>query len=341
MLRRSLKNSGNEHQCIDSLWGPQRKVTVLLLILAVLLTAASCAGSAYDKLVKAQEKTEAAVTGISRTRITLENQFETEGLTGEALRMANYMKKVTYEGTTRFDRTLEQSASDIYLSMGGIGFDLALYSFDGHTYAKLPVMKKYMDVRDLMGVKVEGAQVPEDPEAFLSEAAMDRLSEIWKEIATPDNVKKTGTALLKTSSGDLKTTRYSVQVAPEVIQEALGASMAVIAEDLGRRNPDMDFSLAMGDMKDLVMDEVSMITEVGSNGFVMRESILIRYQQPGLATSIQIEILNDQLNENVALNMPEISPEDLYAQDELEREMPGAMEDLFSTFGIQSKSNRQ
>ena len=301
----------------------------LALFLALTMTAAGCSGGAYDKLMRAEAKTDAAVTGVTTTKITLENDFDTAGLSAEALKMANYMKKVTYEGTARYDHGLGQMASDLYLSMGGIGFDAELYTFEGETYVKLPVMKKYMNVKDLM--KVEGAQAE-----FLSEAALKRLGAIWSSVATPDNVKKTGSALLRTDSGDLKTTRYTVEVDPEVVQAALIESAKVITEDLAEKNTQADFSAAIGEMTEIEIDEVSMISEISSSGYVVRDDVVIRYHQPGLETSIRIEIIRDQLDQAVELNLPEITASELYTSEELDREMPGALDDLLGTFGIQT-----
>ncbi|MDK9711337.1 hypothetical protein [Acidaminobacter sp.] len=307
----------------------------LVLILAMVLTAAGCSGGAYDKLMKAEAKTDAAVTGVTTTRITLENNFDTASLTAEELKMANYMKKVTYEGRLRFDHGLGEMASDLYLSMGGIGFDAELYSFGGETYVKLPVMKKYMNVKDLM--KVEGAQAAAEAQGdFLSETALEKLGDIWSSVATPDNVKKTGSALLRTDSGDLKTTRYTVEVDPEVVQAALIESARVITEDLAAKNPDADFSSAIGEMTEIEIDEVSMISEISSSGYVVRDDVVIRYHQPGLETSIRVEIIRDQLDEAVELNLPEITALELYTSEELDREMPGALDDLLGTFGIQT-----
>ncbi len=307
----------------------------LALFLALIMTAAGCSGGAYDKLMKAEAKTDAAVTGVTTTKITLENDFDTAGLSAEALKMMNYMKKVTYEGTARYDHGLGQVASDLYLSMGGIGFDAELYTFEGETYVKLPVMKKYMNVKDLM--KVEGAQAAAEIQGeFLSEASLERLGAIWSSVATPDNVKKTGSALLRTDSGDLKTTRYTVEVDPEVVQAALIESARVITEDLAEKNTQTDFSAAIGEMTEIEIDEVSMISEISSSGYVVRDDVVIRYHQPGLETSIRIEIIRDQLDQAVELNLPEITASELYTSEELDREMPGALDDLLGTFGIQT-----
>lgn len=307
----------------------------LLLILALIMTMTGCSGAAYDKLMKAEAKTDAATTGVTTTRITLENDFDTTNLTAEELKMVNYMKKVTYEGTARFDRERGQMASDLYLSMGGIGFDAEVYSFDGETYIKLPVMKKYMNVEDLM--TFEGASVGAQQEV-LSKAALEKLGDIWSAVATPDNVKKTGSALLRTDYGDLKTTRYTIEVDPAVVQTALIDSVKVISEDLAERNTQADFSAVAGEMTALEMDEVSMISEVSSSGYVVRDDVLIRYHQPGLATSIRIEIIRDKLDEAIALSLPEITASDLYTSEALDREMPGALDDLLGTFGIQTTS---
>jgi len=306
---------------------------VLVLILALVMTAAGCSGGAYEKLMKAEAKTDAAATGVTTTRITLENEFDTAGMTAEELKMVNYMKKVTYEGTARFDHGLGQMASNLYLSMGGIGFDAELYSLDGETYVKLPVMKKYMNVKDLMSVEAASAGAQQE---FLSEAALEELSDIWSAVATPDNVKKAGSALLRTDSGDLKTTRYSVEVEPAVVQKALADSAKVINEDLAKKNAQADFTAAIGEMTALEIDEVSMISEVSSSGYLVRDDVVIRYHQPGLATSIQIEIIRDKLDEAIELNLPEIAASDLYTSEELGQEMPGALDDLLGTFGIQT-----
>lgn len=312
-----------------------KRAAGLVLILALVMTAAGCSGGAYDKLMKAEAKTDAAVTGVTTTRITLENNFDTEGMTAEELKMANYMKKVTYEGRLRYDHGLGRMASDLYLSMGGIGFDAEVYTFGGETYIKLPVMKKYMNVKDLM--KVEGAQASAEAQGeFLSEAALEQLGDIWSSVATPDNVKKTGSALLRTDSGDIKTTRYTIEVDPAVVQAALIDSAKVISEDLAKKNTQADISAALGEMTKIEIDEVSMISEISSGGYVVRDDVVIRYHQPGLETSIRVEIIRDQMDEAVELSLPEITASELYTSEELNREMPGALDDLLGTFGIQT-----
>jgi hypothetical protein len=311
----------------------KRHVGMALVLVVAMLTIAGCSGSAYEKLLKAEAKTEAAASGITTTRVMMENQLDTAGMTQEQLKMANYIKNVTYEGTMRFDNALGQFVSDNFLSMGGIGFDFGLYGLQDKTYAKLSVMKKYMDVSDLMSSQI----ATQTESKMFSENTMAELGAIWSNLANKDNVVRSGSALLKTDAGDIKTTRYRIEADTAEVKSALVASMSLIFKELSTQSSASDLEAMAGQFETLEIDAVILTTDVASSGYVVRDLIEVDYRVEEMVTKIKIEVIHNKLDESIDLKMPDIRPELIYTSEELEREMPGALDDLFGTFGIQTK----
>jgi hypothetical protein len=306
---------------------------IALLLATLLIALTGCSGNAYEKLLKAEARTATASTGIVTTRVTLENQSDTTGLTPEQLKMANTMKNITYQGTRHFDDNAGIFISDNFLSLGGIGFDFTLYGLSEKKYAKLSVMKKYMDVDALLSSQ----SATQEATFALSDETMMELGAIWANLANRDNVVRTGNALLKTTEGDIKTVRYTIEADPELVQKALIESMRLVIEEFASRSANPEIMLASGQFETLKIDSVTLISEVDSNGYVVRDDVQIAFHTPDTRTAVHVENTRTALNQTVKIDMPLIEPSSVYSQDELDQEMPGALNELLGTFGIQTK----
>jgi hypothetical protein len=113
--------------------------------------------------------------------------------------------------------------------------------------------------------------------------------------------------------------------------------MSLIFKELSTQSSASDLEAMAGQFETLEIDAVILTTDVASSGYVVRDLIEVDYRVEEMVTKIKIEVIHNKLDESIDLKMPDIRPELIYTSEELEREMPGALDDLFGTFGIQTK----
>lgn len=197
-----------------------RRWIVVLLIISMAILGGCQAETDLEAYMTAVEKTEGAVQGKSESRFVIDNQFNAEGLSIEEKRAMAAFERMEFDTYVRYDETRVQS--DFYMNFGGVGFDAAYYQTGDLEFLKLPLVGKYMK---LNASEMESVW---DPQVM---AIFDPLGEEWMRMLREDNVFQGKRHVLATEDGDIKVTRFSIELDEQQIQGLVDLVAGILKEN--------------------------------------------------------------------------------------------------------------
>lgn len=168
----------------------------------------------------AVEKTENTAMGKSESRLIIENEFDLEGIDSQTRKALAAFERMEWDTYLRYDGTRVQN--DFYLNFGGIGFDAAYYKDGDLEFMKLPLVNKYMKLNDM---EMEEAWNPELMAIF------DPLGEEWMRILLEENVFQGKRHVLSTEDGDIKVTRFTIELTEAQIQQLVEETAKILEEN--------------------------------------------------------------------------------------------------------------
>ncbi len=300
-----------------------------------LLTLTGCSASGYDLYQKAELKTSEAKTGVYDIEVRLENQFDTSKMTEEQLKGVNYMKQIAFKGKNTVDQTKNAVISEAWMSIGGIGFDFTYYGNGDESYIKYPVLKKYIKINPNMTASADGKNV-------ISEATQKQLSQIWKQLANKTNVKVAEEILVSTSEGDVKAKHLTVNASNEEVRQAIIDSFNVIKNDqslqaslqgLASKSGEETVGTLNMDVDALTIESFEISDYVDADGYLVKDEVNIVMSGFGKnsqlkKTNFHLGTVYSQLDQKVELQFPQISPDQIFSDEELNKEMPAVFKDL-------------
>lgn len=317
----------------------------VLTSVALLAGLTGCSGNDYDLYQKANDKTEAAKTGVYDLELSVTNEFDTTGMTEEQLKAVNYMKQVVYKGKSTVDENQNALISDSWLNLGGIGFDFTYYSKDDQQYIKYPVLKKYIDLKAMMAsaqaspTNGSAGQMPS-----VSEETQKALSKIWEGLATKDTVKSVEDVIIPTDQGEMKAKHLNIEVSGDAVKSALLESQKLILADPSLKAAiDKQFEKSgvtdkqpITLMTDAMQIEDFMISAyVNADGYLVKDEVKIvmsglgsEQNSPLKRSTFHMTTVYSQLDQKVNLEFPNITPDQVFQPEELNQEMPSVFKDL-------------
>ena len=329
-----------------------KKMSVMTVVgIMALSVGTGCSTDAYTSYKAATEKTESAESGVYSLHFNLENTFDTTDATEEELKLINYLKSIAVQTTTTIDSKKESLISEVFASVGGIGFDFTFYKQKDAMYLKYPVMKKYIDLKAMQTQFGEGSATPMN--FSISPETQEALKALWGNLATKENVKrgeKTGVSL---RGGTVKATQYIITIEGETLKKTMIESVKLLAKDpqlteqlsktmaleskgQSRTKETInikDINSVVKAFETLEIDEVTMEALVDSDGYVVREKIDVAYHNTNSAiqpsqTRFSLKMTNTELNQPVEIVMPKWTPENVYTKEELNKDIPALFRDL-------------
>ena len=197
----------------------KRRILGMLVLILILLSGCQ-SGTDLDAYRAAVEKTDAATAGKSEFKLTINNEFHLKENTPESQKAMAYFERIVFSTATRFDETRIQS--DLYLNFGGIGFDASYYRDGELEFTKLPLVGKYMKLDEMdPGMAIDSELL----ESF------DPVGEEWLRMMREENIFKGKRHVLSTADGDVKVTRFSIELTDEQIQQGLALIADLIEEN--------------------------------------------------------------------------------------------------------------
>jgi hypothetical protein len=313
-----------------------KKLCVIIGVAAmILITLTGCSTNAYELYQNSELKTSEAKTGVYDMEVRLENQFDTSQMTDAQLKKVNYMKQIAFKSKNTVDKEKKDVISETWMSIGGIGFDFTYYGNNDESYIKYPVLKKYIKINtNNMGSA--------DEKKVISEVTQKQLSQIWKQLASETNVKLVDEIFVSTAEGDVKAKHIRVNASNEEVKQAIIESYNLIKNDKRLQDTLQGFANKSGeenagtlnmDIKDLKIESFEISDYVNADGYLVKDEVNIVMSGFGKEndlekTNFHLSTVYSQLNQKVELQFPEITPDQIFSDEELNKEMPAVFKDL-------------
>lgn len=316
-----------------------KKLAAVFLIGSMSLAALTgCSTNGYEALVAAQEKTDLAATGINEIKIQLDNELNTQSMTPEQLKSVNYFKSVAYEGTSQYDNNADVVVSDSWISLGGVGFDFTYYGKGEEQYIRYPVLKKYIDLNQMAKSQAsKGTSFPK-----LTAETQKALGDIWNKLSTKETVQKVEETVVTTPEGDVKATHYDVVTSGDAVKAAILESQKILLADSAvtawleeqqAKNPEGHIEIA-GVKEDMEIGDFKLSSYVDADGYLIREEVKVSLKSgPSteaywLGTDFTMTSSYSKLNQKLDIQFPNISPDQVMTEEELNKDMPAVFSDV-------------
>lgn len=330
---------------IDKVQHWTKKIAVFTMtgILATGLTA--CSQEPFTALQQANDKMDQVKSGHTTMKLQLDNVFDTSTASEEALKMINYMKSVTIESQLVFDEDKKQFINQVYANIGGLGMDVAVYKNQDQLYLKYPVMKKYMDLKQ-MGQ--QSKQTDAVMNFKLTQETIDGLKALWEGLATKDTVMKGEPAVVTIKDKQVKATMYQIDIKGDQLKSVMQESLKLIYADPNvkatieqaqktAKTKQQAYTLLPEDMDrmfaTMTIDTVVLKDYIDADGYILQKNVEVAYSnsnakvQPS-KTHFMMQMTHSELNQPVTLDMPEITPDKVYTEEELNKDLPAVFKSI-------------
>lgn len=285
----------------------KRRILGMMVLILILLSGCQ-SGTDLDAYRAAVEKTEAATSGKSEFRIIIDNEFHLEDDSRDLQKAMAYFERMEFSNALRFDEMRVQS--DFYLNFGGVGFDASYYRDGELEFMKLPLVGKYMKLEQLE----QGRSL--DPELL---EIFDPVGEEWLRMMREENVFKGKKHVLSTSDGDVKVTRFSIELTEEQIRQLV----FMIAERIEENEEELLASgffgeISQGDGHQLIQEAAERVrsvqfeaftytSDIDIDGYVMQSEFsgILRYgNSEEMATQVSVQSLNWGFDQDPEFSIP-------------------------------------
>lgn len=324
-----------------------KKLLSLLLIIVLTLSISGCETNNLQAYKKASEKTASIDSGQTSGEFNMIMNFNTEGMTAEEIKELNYYKDMKVSFNSSYDGSLKKGIYRNYLSIGGLGFDYDLYMNEDEMFLKLPIIGKYLNLKDIKTNELE----LNNRDVIISEGTKDRIAANWVGLLNEDDVFIGKDIVLTTPDGEVKTTEYTIKLDNEQINKFYLDTLDIVSKDENlkvyyanmQRNieifKDKSFEETTNDLKSNInnfeVNNFNYTAFVDIDGFIVNEVI-----------ELSINIYNDELGELMGIDFtfnlekwdinkkqdfefPVLDENNTLKIDNMNREMPAMFEDMF------------
>lgn len=325
------------------------KIALIMVLLMTVLAVTGCGNNSLIDYKKAAEKTDQIVKGQNSTEFSVTLDFNTEGMTPEAVNKLNYYKNMSGSFRSVYDNSSNQGIYRNYMNLGGLGFDFDLYQNGDEMFAKLPIVGKYMELGDILQ---NAEQSPENPSKLISEDTMKALGEEWVGILKQENVFKGKDIVLTTPDGEVKTKIYTITLNDAQVKSLEENSLTILAKDeilkknfeaLMVKKADQSkpvsfeefINKAKEQLKKDTVENFQYTAYVDIDGYIVNETVEAKIKrdatEQGEPKSIgfKLEMKNWDINKDQKFEFPVLTDENTMKSDDLDQTMPSLFKDLF------------
>lgn len=203
-----------------------KKKIIALMSMATLLLMVGCGASPYEDYMAATEKTESLDQLAYQTVYNVKADVDTEGLSTKEKRNYSFLKNMRVEIQGKKDGPSGQIEQVIRYNLNGIGFDIIYYQDKESKVLKLPFFDKY--------ILLEGEDLMMDETAYLmpSEETIQAWNDLWMSTVEADKVFRDEKDLVETPAGEVKATRYIVEIEGQALKSFAKQSIDILLADV-------------------------------------------------------------------------------------------------------------
>lgn len=336
----------------------KKSISLVLVVLLAIVAMWGCSDKSYEDFTAAVEKTDAVQKISGETDINIKMDIDTEGLDEKVKKNLDMLKDIKVENVFRKDKEANMTVSDIYVSLGGFGFDIEYYDDGEKPFIKMPMMEKYVylsDFEKMSGDNGENGSVDpsstsafKNPQDFISEESIEKIGKLWNESIQRENVFKGSKSLIDTPEGEVKATKYQIKYGDELFKELVSETIKIIANDpkfkeqgmnmLSEGADDEDKSLeeALANIhEDMTINDFTVENYIDIDGYIVKEDILvdigIKGEGKGYMKSFRMEISSKYYNieKDQEIQMPDKTGLQFLKDEELKDGLPKLFENMF------------
>ena len=208
-----------------------KKVILILIISTLIISTIGCTQSDLENYKAAMDKTDSMSKGSSIMEIESRTKYNTEGLNEEFTKMLSKFENTKITVKSYFDNDIKKSKDEGYLVIGGLGYDLNIYSVDEKYY----VEPLFLDLKDKKYIELDLEEMVTEGEK--SEDLFKAFAIKWSEIIKEDNVMKGKKVLISTDDGEVKSREFTIDLKDEQLKELL----LYFIEEVEKNDEYMDF----------------------------------------------------------------------------------------------------
>lgn len=307
-----------------------KKIVIVLSVTLIILT--GCSSSDLEDYQQALLETESYTSGITRSEMSVDIEFNEIGLEFNEIRDLSYFETIEIATTTKYNYEDDRRTAliDAYLNFGGMGFDMIYYMNDKEMLVKLPIIDKYINVG--YGTVSEDKINGDERQSM----AIKKVIDEWNNVLNEEDVFSGNKAYIMTDKGQIKTTTYQVHINNEQFEILKSALLTIIADEeiveafLSDSEGMIDYSVTNEEIQEMMKEIVEAMSLENFEGqaFVDFDGRLVKQiftadlvneeAQAGEVKALHFtyETGFDQLGEVAPIVIPTIDPSEMLEMDE-------------------------
>ncbi len=320
-----------------------------MVLLMTVPAVTGCGSNSLGDYKKAVDKTDQILKGQNSAEFSTSLDFNTEGMTAEAVNELNYYKNMSGSFRSVYDSRSKQGIYRNYMNLGGLGFDFDLYENGDEKFIKLPIVGKYMKLDDVLK---EAEQSPQKPSELISEDTMKALGAEWVGILKQEDVFKGKDIVLTTPDGEVKTKVYTITLNDAQVKsleenaltilskdENLKANFETVMEKKADQTKRVSFEEFINKAKEQLQEDTvenfQYTAYVDIDGYIVNETVDVKIRrdaaEQGKPKSIRfkLEMKNWDINKDQKFEFPVLTDENTMKSNDLDQTMPSLFKDLF------------
>lgn len=325
-----------------------RKIVFCILAVVLILTAAaSCTRrSDYEVFMEANEKTEKVEMGKSSMEISMNMDFNKEGLPEEVKKVLELVERMDFSLNDEFNKKKDESLKRIFLQTGEMGIDGKLYTKDKVGYLISPLIPKIVVVQGEELVHLNSGRINDENMPRISDNSLEQLNNIWTSLKSEENISALEDIIMETPEGSVKAKKFAVRLTDEQLKPAIKKSMEVFMKDeqlingmknIMKEQPD-GFSVeemfreSIKALDNATINEFTQVAYIDRDNYIIDEAvnmdISFHFTEPGAPNrySFSMSIKRWDLNKEPKIYFPEVNEGNSITLKQLSDEYPGALD---------------
>ncbi|MDI6707100.1 MAG: hypothetical protein QME73_12755 [Bacillota bacterium] len=330
----------------------KRAVFCILAAVLIITAAASCTRkSDYEVFMEANEKTGKVEMGKLSMEISMNMDFNKEGLPEEAKKFLGLFEKFNLELNDEFNRKKEEGLKKVFLQTGEMGIDGKLYTRGKVGYVITPLIPKIVVVQGEELIHLNTGKFDKEDIPKLSDNSLEQLNRIWTALYSDENVSALEDIVMETPEGSVKAKKFVVKLTDEQLKPAIKKSMDVFMKDEqlinGMKNIMEGQSAEFHGftVEEMLRQNISILDQATVNNFTQvayidRDNYVIdetvsmditfHFTEPGMPNhySFSMRIKRWDLNKEPKIYFPEVNEENSITLKQLSDEYPGVFDGM-------------
>jgi hypothetical protein len=298
---------------------------IVLLFLALFLT--GCTVNPWQTFTKAMEKTDGVTSAKQSVDIKVHLDFPEDKEHFFALDELTIFRQ--------YHHARKISQTNFYARVNGMGIDGKVYRNENDLYLLTPLIPKIIVLatdRVDLGQAIETQSKWQAEQLWPREETLTTLANLWQDLLNKENVASLGNVVLATPEGDVKAKKFTINLTSDELKPMLVKSAETIFSDglLHQELAPVDSSFLPDEITKWF--EAGIITEFNYLAFLNRDNYIIEEQismtidltplGPDFGNfSFAATIKRWDINKSVAIQFPELNPDNTFIIDEINDDM--------------------